>query len=276
MSRRESELRPLGRRELLGSRVVCGLGASADLLLLHSRFHSALILCPPRSRFSQVEERLSSLESTPPPSALVPSSSSTVGVNSALSLRNGALVTDHERRIAALEAQIYALQLSASALAQQHQHQPPQQQQQQLYRPPPPQQPTQPQYAPQSFSHYSGASAGPVTPGINTHQYSGSFAPSTTNHKAYFDGPCSFANGEAFRQRWPSEPVEGVDFYATGQGQEQAYGQGGAGQRGEKRIKLDEDGFAGQMKGNGAGEGEGDFIDRGVITEKEASMCFES
>lgn len=161
---------------------------------------------------------MDALETAPPtPSTIAPAPAPT---SSFLVARNGGIVVDHERRIAALEAQVYALQLSATQPPQ-----PPPQIQQNPYFP------SQPQYATQTFSHFSGHSTASASPPISKPHYDET------------SGPCSFANGEAFRAKFPQE--------------------GGGPQRKRPRLDLPQN-------------GEEDFLSRGVVTEEEAIMCFES
>lgn len=159
----------------------------------------------PRSRFSQFEQRLSSLEQeTSSSRALVPSNGSSAPSSSSISPQ---IVTDHDRRIATLEAQLYALQLTVQRLQLAASQPAPQQG---MYGAPPQQQ--------QAF---------PTFPG----------------------------------------PANGGGAYAGGLKHEASDGDLHRGKR-----------WKGDLQGTIAEPGteEKDFIARGLVSEEEAQMCFES
>ncbi|KAM0790476.1 hypothetical protein ACM66B_003352 [Microbotryomycetes sp. NB124-2] len=154
-------------------------------------------------RFAVVEDRISRLEEKQ-----VPTSSSTVIAS------NGGFITDHERRIAALEAQVYALQVSVTEVQNQNQqlvaaqanlHQQPQ---------------ALPQYYTQTFDQYATAvDAKTAMPPVNTTPFDSCYAINGVKPDT-----CSFEHRDK-RQRTANS---------------------------------------------------GDFIARGLVSEEEAMLCFES
>ncbi|GAA5886798.1 hypothetical protein JCM6882_005895 [Rhodosporidiobolus microsporus] len=203
------------------------------------------------SRLNQVEQRVSSLEES--------SSSSLALVTRQQHQQNGsvasaAAVSDHERRIAALEAQLYALQLAAS-------------------RPPPP--PLQQQQPPQGLpSMFSSPS---VAHGMSAFDSSGGGAAAGGGGYGY-SAPNPYAGGapSSASGSLKHEPdTASLDGGADGT----AGAAGGADAHREKRWKgdplLPTTGLGGNI-GASAGVEEPDFIARGMVTEEEAAMCFNS
>ncbi|KAK4049273.1 hypothetical protein OIV83_004209 [Microbotryomycetes sp. JL201] len=151
-------------------------------------------------RFAHVEDRISRLEEK----------EITSNPSSSVVATKGGFITDHERRIAALEAQVYALQVSVSEVQNQNQllvaAQANMQQQPQAL----------PQYYPQTFAQYDAKTA---MPPVNS---------------TPFDS-CYAINGVK-----PDPCVSGHR---------------------DKRQKT---------------TCSGDFISRGLVSEEEAMLCFES
>ncbi|BGP09768.1 hypothetical protein JCM10049v2_005641 [Rhodotorula toruloides] len=153
------------------------------------------------SRFSQFEQRLASLEQeTSSSRALVPSNGSSAPSSSSISPQ---IVTDHDRRIATLEAQLYALQLTVQRQQLAQNQQP---QQQGMY-------------------------------------------------------------GAPQQQAFPTFPANGTGGYGGGLKHEASDGDLHRGKR-----------WKGDLQGTIAEPGteEKDFIARGLVSEEEAQMCFES
>ncbi|GAA5838796.1 hypothetical protein JCM11251_006741 [Rhodosporidiobolus azoricus] len=205
------------------------------------------------SRLSQFEQRLSSLEETSSSSlALVTRQQQQQQQQngSLASPATTAAVSDHERRIAALESQLYALQLAVS-------------------RPPPPVAAVQPAPAnlPSMFS--SSPHLGQGLPGFDTN---GSYAYSTApNPYAAVAAAPSTVSTHSLKH----EPDTGsLDGGSGGMGGA-AGGEELAGHR-EKRWKGDPLLPLGGSMGASAGVAEPDFIARGMVTEEEAAMCFNS
>lgn len=228
-----SPLRSPSHRDYLGRSPLISVAFASQRISVcaHLIPLSDIVFC---SRFSQVEDRIANLENAPPPQTVALSPAAPT--SSALVARNGAIVTDHERRIAALEAQVYALHLSVANPPPPPAH---------LQAPPNPYFSSQPQYATKTFSHYSGHTA-TASPPLSKPQFDAA------------SGPCLFANGDAFRQRYPPEGTPAAER------QHRDYEHGDYEHR-DKRHKAEL-----------PVTGELDFIERGVVTEAEASLCFES
>jgi hypothetical protein len=181
------------------------------------------------SRLNQVEQRLSSLEDTSSNSqALIRQQQQQQGS----ALLNNSLMSDHERRIAALESQLYALQLAAS-------------------RPPPLPSQDPPQGSLPTI--YSSPSNGPGLQPLNA--ITGSFSYNTSGDSGLINHYDAASSGTAVLKH------EGD----------------GADEHREKRFKAEPLPPLGGVLGVPVnGTMEPDFITRGVITEEEATMCFES
>ncbi|CEQ40126.1 SPOSA6832_01712, partial [Sporobolomyces salmonicolor] len=152
--------------------------------------------------------------------------------------QESSLTADHERRIAALEAALYALQLSAASQPRTETVQPQKQQ----------------------FDH-SQHQHGISTPMTSTQQY-GHPSPSYGTHS-----PAPFIP--------PGLPGSRYDFSTTSLKHES---DGSSNLMGDGRSNLMGDDQAARHRDKRwRGEaGEPDFIARGVVSEEEASLCFES
>ncbi|GAA6031363.1 hypothetical protein JCM8097_005624 [Rhodosporidiobolus ruineniae] len=216
------------------------------------------------NRLNQVEQRVTSLEDVSASATAVVARQQHSGPPA-----SQASVADHERRIAALEAQLYALQLAAARAqapplpAQQ------QQQQQQQQQPLPPM--------------FSSPSSGP---GLQSLDALGVPPPSAGATSVYgtqaFPGAAqqpvpagqvgAYSASPALPMKHEASPSVGLDAGANGGS---VGGEGGAEGHREKRWKGEPLGTDG-LGGGGLATGEPDFIARGVISEEEAQMCFDS
>lgn len=184
------------------------------------------------SRLSQVEERLSTLEvSSSQSQSLVQQQQ-----QQSNALLNNSLMSDHERRIAALEAQLYALQLAAS-------------------RP----QPLPPQQSPPGAlpTTYSSSSNGQGMQPLGT--INGAYDYGNPGGSNLYD-PATSAPQSLKHEG------DGSELERTSREHHR-----------EKRFKGEPLPAIGGVLGMPVDCGvEADFISRGVITEEEATMCFES
>lgn len=162
-------------------------------------------------------------------------------------------ITDHERRIAALEAQLYNLQITMARQVQIPPQQPPPQAHPSAYGPGPSnyagiEYHTQHQQQ-QSHNPYGG----PSNPYASSYSHP-SLASSAPASHARYDSP-SGGGGGGGTLKHESDRSNSAASMQTG-----AAASSGDSHR-EKRWK---------------GEGEGDFIARGLVSEEEAALCFDS
>ncbi|KAK4047443.1 hypothetical protein OIO90_006188 [Microbotryomycetes sp. JL221] len=171
------------------------------------------------SRFASVEERLTHLED---------SSTS----RPAMTQQNGGFITDHERRIAALEAQVYALQISVSEVQTQNH-----------------------QLAAAAASNFESSSNASAT----AHT-----APSQASLPQYYTQPfsqfgsTSTGTDDAKRAMPPVNTTPFDSCYAINGLKQEA----SLDQHRDKRSRLT--------------DRKHDFIARGLVSEDEAMLCFES
>lgn len=160
-------------------------------------------------------------------------------------------ITDHERRIAALEAQLYNLQITMARQVQI----PPQQQQPQPHPSaygPGPSNPAGIEYHAQHQQQQShNPYGGPSNPYASSYSHPSLASPAPASHARY-DSPSGAGSGTLKHE---SDRSNSAASMQTG-----AAASSGDSHR-EKRWK---------------GEGEGDFIARGLVSEEEAALCFDS
>ncbi|GAA5955979.1 hypothetical protein JCM10213_006525, partial [Rhodosporidiobolus nylandii] len=190
------------------------------------------------SRFNTVEQRISTLEETSS------SSLSLVRQQQQQSI-SPALISDHERRIAQLEAQLYALQLATARQASQVQIPP-------VYSSP------SGGHGPQALEQSGSAGAGYAAAAAFAAPYPPSSATSVGAAGHFVsDVPSGSGSGAGIKH----DP-EGVD------------GPAGFDAHREKRWKGDP--LLATPASGASASFEPDFIARGVVSEEEAQMCFES
>lgn len=153
------------------------------------------------------------------------------------------MVTAHERRIAALEQQLYSLQL---AVARSNHAQP-----------------AQP-------SPTMGSSSGPYSSGYGVHHHAGGM-PGYPPHPSEYDSP-GMPPGVGMQAPGPPH-----DAFSTRAKHEADRMNGAEGLKSEG-MGMDggEDSHRGKRWKGEPGYGEPDFITRGLVSEEEAAMCFES
>ncbi|GAA5851664.1 hypothetical protein JCM9279_002537 [Rhodotorula babjevae] len=210
-------------------------------------------------RLGQVEHRLELLEDT------AAHSTSLVSGNGSAPPVSPQTVTDHERRLAALEAQLYNLQIT---MARQVQIPPQQHQPHSMYGPgpsshaaleyPQQQQQSQPSHV---YGSTNGAGGSHPYPSSYSHPSLASSAPAS---HARFDSP-TVPKHEPDRSHSSASARTGG---GSGSGSGSGAGGGGATSSDAHREK--------RWKGESAGAGEGDFIARGLVSEEEAALCFDS
>ncbi|GAA5935563.1 hypothetical protein JCM3775_003352 [Rhodotorula graminis] len=207
-------------------------------------------------RLGQVEHRIELLEDT------AAHSTSLVSGNGSAPTVSPETVTDHERRLAALEAQLYSLQITMARqvqIPQQQQHQP-----HPMYGPGPSSHPALEYSAPptahqQPHSYGSSNGAGGSHP-YPSSSYHPSLASSAPPSHARFDSP-TMPKHEPDRSHSSASARLGSGGSGSGAG-------GAAASSDAHREK--------RWKGESAGAGEGDFIARGLVSEEEAALCFDS
>ncbi|GAA5877477.1 hypothetical protein JCM8547_001085 [Rhodosporidiobolus lusitaniae] len=222
-------------------------------------------------RLSQFEQRILSLEEASTSQALVVRQQQQQQQQQHNSLVSAAAISDHERRLAALEAQLYALQLTVS---RQQLPQPSQQPQQQYQQ----QQQQNQQNLPSMFSSPSNG------PGLQALDQFGYATDGASSMPAPYAPSGAASASPALKHEPDLASVDGGD----------AAGAGGLGQDGHREKRWKGDSLAASSLGGAVGGGmaplsaslggggtggtggEADFIARGVISEEEAVMCFDS
>lgn len=226
--------------------------------------------CRSLSRIGQVEQRLGALEETTAHSHALVTRQHAQSNGSAI---QAAQVSDHERRIAQLEAQLYALQLAAA-------RQPPPLQQQQMA--PMYSQPglDQGQQLPSLSSSTTVGPYGYSAPSLQHQQQQQLSSPYTPGGAGGLPLPAGTPQPQQQQQDRFDSLNPSVKHEADGNASFGAEGNASNGdeaeQHREKRWKGDPLAASGQLPGVGPASGEPDFISRGVVSEEEAIMCFES
>lgn len=228
------------------------LSLSPSLLELVPSFRPDVDSSLPCRRLGQVEHRLELLEDT------AAHSTSLVSGNGSAPPVSPQTVTDHERRLAALEAQLYNLQITMARQVQipPQQHQPPHS----MYGSGPSSHAAL-EYPQQQQQHVYGSSNGAG----GSHPYPSSYshpslASSAPPSHARFDSP-TMPKHELDRSHSSASARLGSGGSGSGAG-------GAAASSDAHREK--------RWKGESAGAGEGDFIARGLVSEEEAALCFDS